>query len=67
MCQSTDNTSDGVKAREPKAKTTSIKAKAVIHKTKAKVFLIKAAMNKQNINVCCVWWCYRCVTDYRKR
>jgi len=42
MCQNTDKTSDGVKARDPKIKTKSIKvkAKAVIHKTKAnaKVF-----------------------------
>jgi len=38
MCQSTDNTSDGVKARDRKTKTKSIKAKAVIHKAKAKVF-----------------------------
>jgi len=55
-----ENSSDEVKARDPKAKTTNIKAKAVIHKkakdkaAKAKVFLIKATTNKQNINVCCI-------------
>jgi len=54
--------SDGVKARDPKARTTSIKVKAVMHKTKAKDKAPKAKVfksrpcttNKQNINVCCI-------------